>query len=111
MTFLIALPKITYPNPYAKQCGPYNPNICEATGEPAPHIQLVQTVYNSQYVFRCIAKNIHLDNLGNSKDNYDVIDFHCKYHNVLMQQLVLFIPQGTQAPVVVVNLILLLKGT
>ena len=58
---------------------PFDSNICEATGNPPPRVQLLQPVENNNNVYKCLAENTHIDNSGKKTDHYEIVDFYCKY--------------------------------
>ena len=74
-----AQPKITYPSPLLELCKPFDLNICEASGNPPPHVQLFLPVARSNNVYKCYAENIHIDNSGMKTRHYEIFEFYCKF--------------------------------
>ena len=100
------MPKITYPTPHIEVCG-YHDNICNATGDPAPRVQLLQAVNNNHIHKLCIAENLYIDESGNHNLRFDKVEFKCEYPDVFISyahnHLVLLL-QGTQVLVVILQL-------
>jgi len=87
-------------------CGYYD-NICNATGDPAPRVQLLQEV-NNNHIHKCIAENLYIDESGNHDLRHDLVEFKCEYPDVLIScahdHLILLLLQGTQVLVVIQQL-------
>ena len=75
---------VVYPRSHQEVHRPFDANICQATGNPPPRIQLVQRMENNNSIYTCIADNIIIDNFGREITRFHVVDFYCKYHHTVL---------------------------
>ena len=83
---------ILYPRSHQEVHRPFDPNICQATGNPPPRIQLVQPVEKNDNMYKCIADNIVIDNFGGETPHYHMVHFYCKYHRTVLFMYFTFLP-------------------
>ena len=78
------MPRVVYPYSHQEVHHPFDPNICQATGNPPPRIKLVQPVEKDNNMYKCIADNIIIDNFGGETPHYHMLDFYCKCHRTVL---------------------------